>query len=110
MWAYFSLLTRDEDWFVNEVNERILLGTNALRKSKGKKSFLSNCFERSMFISMQNHGVVTEAGEYVLFSQQIEEDVEKQGDQAIDDYCFAKEMLEKVEEHKKTVDAYEARL
>ena len=109
MWTYFSLLTRDEDWFVNEVNERILLGTNALRKSKGKKSFLSNCFERSMFISMQNHGVVTETGDYVLYSQQIEEDVERQGDQAFDDYCNALENLEKVEEHKKTVEAYEAK-
>ena len=108
MWVYFSILTRDNKWFENEVNDRIYKGTKAL-KSKGKKYFLSKCFERSMFISMQNHGVVTEAGEYVLFSQQIEEDVEKQGDQALDDYCFAQEMLEKVEEHKKTVTAFESK-
>jgi len=38
MWVYFSILTRDNKWFENEVNDRIYKGTKAL-KSKGKKYF-----------------------------------------------------------------------
>lgn len=85
------------------------MGTKALRTLKGKTSFMSKCFERSLFESMQNHGVLTQSGQFVLYSQQIEEDVEKKGDQALDDYCFAQEMLEKFEEHKKTVTAFESK-
>ena len=77
------------------------MGTKALRTLKGKTSLLSKCFDRSLFESMQNHGVLTQSGQFVLYSQQIEEDVEKQCNQALDDYCYAQEMLDKFEEHKK---------